>query len=245
MEELHSTFKWDDSKGTNPFYFFSNFPGLIDDRVWAEGLLVFYEVFAFLEGAIQRQIDTPVGKFDHPSLKRIPGFEADLSMFYGADWKRTHRPKDRECVRQVIAHLEEIEKTDPVLLIAYIYHLYLGLLSGGQILRKKQRLMRPSQFAQQSSVVDFDPKEVPELKKFIKNTMDDVAATMSDDSKKQILDESVKVFQFNCELIRSVRSTNEALLKIGRSVAFAAIFAVLAILFYMSLSSTEEDEKQL
>lgn len=213
--------------------------------MWAEGLLVFYEVFSFLEGSIQRQIDTLVGKFDHPALKRIPGFEADLAMFYGADWKQTHRPKDRECVRQVLAHLEEIEKSDPVLLIAYIYHLYLGLLSGGQILRKKQKLLRASQFAKQSSVVDFDPKDIPELKKFIKDTMNDVAATMCEDTRNRILEESVKVFQFNCELIRSVRSTNDALLRIGRSVAIAAIFGVLAIMFYMSLSSTEDDEKQL
>lgn len=213
--------------------------------MWAEGLLVFYEVFSFLEGSIQRQHDTAVGKFDHPALKRVPGFEADLALFYGADWKVTHRPADRECVRQVLAHLEEIEKSDPVLLTAYIYHLYLGLLSGGQILRKKQKLMRASQFAKGSSVVDFDPKDIQELKKFIKDTMTDLADTMDEDTKKRILDESVKVFQFNCELIRSVRSTNYALLKIGRSLTLAVIFAVLAIMLYTHLSSTEDDEKQL
>lgn len=208
-------------------------------------MLVFYEVFSFLEGSIGRLHTTPIGKFDHPALKRVPGFEADLTSFYGAEWKRTHRPKDRESVRRVLAHLEEIEKSEPILLVAYIYHLYLGLLSGGQILRKKQKLMRASKFAKESSVVDFEPKEIQELKDFIKSTMKDVADNLDENTKKRILDESIKVFQFNCELIRSVRSTNDALLRIGRSLMFATIFVISAIFLYMYLGSAEEEEKEL
>ena len=40
-----------------------------------------------------------------------------------------------------IDHLKHIaEEDEPLLLVAYIYHLYMGLLSGGQILSKKRQL---------------------------------------------------------------------------------------------------------
>lgn len=39
-----------------------------------------------------------------------------------------------------IEHLQELERSNPQLLLAYVYHLYLGLLSGGQILAKKRRM---------------------------------------------------------------------------------------------------------
>ena len=35
-----------------------------DDSVWAEGLLVFYEVFRFLEGAVQRTKDSLLGEYN-------------------------------------------------------------------------------------------------------------------------------------------------------------------------------------
>ena len=39
-----------------------------------------------------------------------------------------------------IDHLKHIaEEDEPLLLVAYIYHLYMGLLSGGQILSKKRQ----------------------------------------------------------------------------------------------------------
>lgn len=38
------------------------------------------------------------------------------------------------------SHIETLHKKDPYLVIPYIYHLYLGLLSGGQVLKEKRRL---------------------------------------------------------------------------------------------------------
>lgn len=48
----------------------------------------------------------------------------------GADWKRDYVP--RPAVADYLSHLEILEKEDPYLLTAYFYHLYMGLLSGGQ-----------------------------------------------------------------------------------------------------------------
>jgi len=41
-----------------------------------------------------------------------------------------------------VDRLKEAEAEDPYLLVAYIYHLYAGLLSGGQVLRGKRRLAK-------------------------------------------------------------------------------------------------------
>ena len=53
-----------------------------------------------------------------------------------------HGGKMREtsCVKSYISHLEKVESENPYLLSAYIYHLYMGLLSGGQILSAKKRI---------------------------------------------------------------------------------------------------------
>ncbi len=45
------------------------------DGVWAEGLLVFYEVFQYLEGALDRYSHTLVGEVDIPGIRRKEAFE--------------------------------------------------------------------------------------------------------------------------------------------------------------------------
>ncbi|XP_065222307.1 uncharacterized protein Ho [Planococcus citri] len=214
--------------------------GLIDDRVWAEGLLVFYEVFRYLEEAMDRLPNTNVGKFKNESLMRTKYFETDLETYYGKDW-RTSQPS-RECVRKYVEHLETLEQTEPDLLIAYIYHLYLGLLSGGRILRKKQKVMAFSRFSKQSTVVDFDAKVVSEMKKFIKDTTNEIAENLDEKAKQQILDESVTVFKLNCDIIRSVDSAQHVVNKAFWSVVYIglALFAMIALYMYRTPDTTSE-----
>ena len=66
-------------------------------------------------------------------------------------WLRTHNLRQRvisqfhrkirpKALVKYIDHLKHIaEEDEPLLLVAYIYHLYMGLLSGGQILSKKRQ----------------------------------------------------------------------------------------------------------
>lgn len=51
------------------------------DRVWAEGLLVFYEVFQFLEGALDRYSHTLVGELDIRGIRRKEAFEKVRQFF--------------------------------------------------------------------------------------------------------------------------------------------------------------------
>ncbi|KAJ9600796.1 hypothetical protein L9F63_001008 [Diploptera punctata] len=108
---------------------------LSDNDVWAEGLLVFYEIFRFLDEAMEHLKDTHVGQLCIDGMQRTEAFQKDLNYYLGADWTKDYKP--RESVAKYLIHLKNLEKSDPDLLMAYIYHLYMGLLSGGQILRKK------------------------------------------------------------------------------------------------------------
>ena len=79
-----------------------------------------------------------MGDLDIEGLRRSHALEKDLDHFFGPSWRTKENP---EAVTKYIEHLQKIaDEDEPQLLIAYIYHLYMGLLSGGQILAKKRQL---------------------------------------------------------------------------------------------------------
>ena len=106
-----------------------------DDSVWAEGLLVFYEVFKFLEAALECHADSLLGELLLPGMARTAALEADLAHYLGPRWQEGYvlRPE----VQLYITHLQKLQDENPYMLIPYIYHLYMGLFSGGQVLRAK------------------------------------------------------------------------------------------------------------
>jgi len=64
---------------------------MTEDEVWAEGLLVFAEVFRYLEEAVKRN-DAALGHYGEIQglLGRAAAFEADLTHFYGQNWRSQH-----------------------------------------------------------------------------------------------------------------------------------------------------------
>ncbi|XP_076231039.1 heme oxygenase isoform X2 [Calliopsis andreniformis] len=184
--------------------------GFFDDSVWADGLLVFYEIFRYLEGAMVRLKNTKIGLFPLDRLERTKAFERDLDFYLGKGWMKHYSP--RESVVKYLMHLREIEDTDPMLLMAYIYHLYMGLLSGGIILRKKRQLMQkifPFKEIQThgSNITTFENNSIFELKKTIRDTMNRIAETLDEDTKNKLIEESRIVFALNNEIIKSVHGT--------------------------------------
>lgn len=62
----------------------------------------------------------------------LQALERDLVHFLGNDWNGASyeiRPE----VGKYLARLKVVEAENPYLLVAYIYHMYMGLLSGGQV----------------------------------------------------------------------------------------------------------------
>lgn len=192
---------------------------------------------------MDRLPNSNVGKFKNESLMRTTYFEKDLETYYGEDWQANNPP--RECVRKYIQHLEKLERSEPDLLIAYIYHLYLGLLSGGRILRKKQKVMSFSRYSKQSTVVDFDTNIVLELKRFIKDTTNAIADTLDESTKQRLLDESVTVFKLNCDLIRSVDSAQHVVNRAFWSVSYIGLAILAMIVLYMYKTASNDANEKL
>ena len=67
-------------------------------------------------------------------MARTEAFESDLNHYYGQEWKKQYQVRPE--VQSYLDHLQEIEKQNPYLIMAYVYHLYMGIFSGGQILMK-------------------------------------------------------------------------------------------------------------
>uniref|UniRef100_A0A2A4K4E4 Heme oxygenase n=1 Tax=Heliothis virescens TaxID=7102 RepID=A0A2A4K4E4_HELVI len=114
---------------------------LRDEEVWGGGLFIFYHIFGFLEDAKERLHMPDFDKlFVNKALYRKKAFEDDLTHYLGENWRSIPKAMALE---NYIEHLQELERSSPQLLMAYVYHLYLGLLSGGQILAKKRRGFQP------------------------------------------------------------------------------------------------------
>ena len=84
----------------------------------------------------------------------------------------------------------QIEGDNPYLLISYIYHLYMGLLSGGQILSKKRSIFGSSQKkgGPGNATTEFGPElPIGTLKKKLREATNRVAEDLDEETKKAIL----------------------------------------------------------
>eukprot|EP00095_Tigriopus_kingsejongensis_P011351 snap_masked-scaffold383_size189472-processed-gene-0.14 protein:Tk11351 transcript:snap_masked-scaffold383_size189472-processed-gene-0.14-mRNA-1 annotation:"heme oxygenase 1-like" len=172
--------------------------------VWAEGLLVFYEIFRELEQAMEHHRDSLIGEFDIPGLRRTQAFEADLDFYLGPNWRQTYQIRPE--VASYLTHLKQIQGENPYLLMAYIYHLYMGLLSGGQVLKGKQNFFsagsKPSALGG-NAVTEYGDQTITSLKKAIRDTANRVAPDLDEETRKAILEEGIRVFQLNNTIIKS------------------------------------------
>ncbi len=198
---------------------------LTDDAVWAEGLLVFYEVFRYLEEALERRSDSLLGDLrieEGGLLSRTEAFEKDLLHFMGKDWKDGYSPRSE--VRQYLRHLEEIENSEPYLLAAYVYHLYMGLLSGGQILKEKRSLLgRRKEERAGEAVTHFGTEHsLPWLKKQMRDSVDHFGEQLDPDVREKVILEGVTVFNLNNTIIRSVRGVDD--------IFYRKLFNILSLL---------------
>jgi len=202
---------------------------LTDERVWSEGILTFTNVFLFLEEALTRNQDSLLGDLDVDGMRRTEAFYKDLKTFYGDKWEeRLHGMRETPSVKNYIRHLEKVERENPYLLSAYIYHLFMGLLSGGQILSAKKRISRQTKSSDGEEIFKVDkPHSVSSLKKKIREAMESMSEHLDEETKENILIEGVKVFELNNTLIHSVKGVDEALWRLTKKVLMIALVFIL------------------
>lgn len=197
----------------------SSISALSDNNVWADGLLVFYEIFRYLEENVPEDL-LPL------EFHRTKAFESDLTFYLGENWKRDYEIRDS--VKTYLKHLYDIKTHSPTLLLAYVYHLYMGLLSGGQILQKK-RSLNPlgSGDNEGDTVTYFDGYTIAELKKKMRDLVDTKAQEFDESMKILLIAESKMVFHLNNEIVRSVRGVNRANLR-----KFGIVLVIVIVIFY-------------
>lgn len=201
-----------------------------DNNVWIEGLLIFYEVFKYLETTLSTCTNNKhIQKFNLEDMKRTAAFEADLNHYLGADWKLDYKP--RESVVKYLHHLEQLKEKDVTLLIAYVYHLYLGVLSGGQIINKKRNFSLFKSDYKDQVLTFSDSVNIGQLKRDVKARLDELGDELSADVKDALLVESREVFLLNNSIIKSIsqKSINYALLK---KFVYVAVVAILVKKFF-------------
>ncbi|XP_065078986.1 heme oxygenase 1 [Ochlerotatus camptorhynchus] len=200
---------------------------LYDSAVWAEGLLIFYEIFKYLEQNVSHD-------FLPEEYHRTQQFEEDLQFYLGTDWKAKHQPRKEVC--DYIKHLEKIQRENSNLLVAYVYHLYMGLLSGGQILQKRRNISKKfnpfaSKGKEGAALTTFEDHSIYELKQKMRKTIDDFGVRLDDDTKMQLIEESRKVFEMNNEIIKTVKGVNRANLKtLGYILLIIVAYLILKFL---------------
>lgn len=142
---------------------------------------------------------------------RTEQFEKDLNFYKGDNWKKFYKP--REAVCKYLAHLNHIKETNALLLIPYVYHLYLGLLSGGQILSKKRKIMQKftssennedDAESQGNALLSFPNHSLHQLKNNLKAIIDDYSKDFDIELRRALIEESQKVFELNNMIINSV-----------------------------------------
>lgn len=191
---------------------------------------MFYEIFKYLEENVSDQI-LPA------EYHRTEQFEKDLQFYKGSDWQKTY--KVRESVQLYLNHLYDINEKNPLLLMAYVYHLYMGLLSGGQILSKKRKIATKfmRNFREQrgdddivepgSHLTSFPHKSVLELKNNLRHIIDEFGEDFDDKTRQELIEESKRVFELNNVIINSVEGVSAQLKKNLRNFLCYMLLAVL------------------
>lgn len=218
-----------------------------DNSVWAEGLLCFYEIFKFLEEALDRLSHTLISELDINGMRRTKAFEEDLHFFYGKEWlENVYQPCP--AVSAYIDYLQCLEKENPHMLAAYIYHLFMGLFSGGQILRKKRSLEASLTFktvnvnGQQpgEAVTDFGDVPIFKLKKQMVDAMENIASQLGEEDRWKLIEESKNVFRMNNKMIRTI-NTNRIVLKKFFNFALIAVPTAIAIYYGCKMISSSSN----
>jgi len=205
--------------------------------VWADGLLIFYDVFKFLEEAMTRTSDSLIGELDIQGMRRTDAFRKDLTYYMGKGWEKNYQP--RPLVAEYIQYLKDLEEREPHLLMAYIYHLYMGLLSGGQILQKKRQVINKfiPVFGQAKNadegyaVTTYQEKSISHMKRELVKKMNEVAGELDEPTRQKLIEESRTVFIKNNQIIKTVKGTTEAFLKRNLIILFVLLMITLVVVY--------------
>lgn len=153
-----------------------------------------------MEEEIERNKDHPhfAPLYFPAELHRHEALARDLEYFYGPDWQS--QVSCSQATQRYVDRIHQVGQEDPVLLVAHAYTRYMGDLSGGQVLRKvAQRAMKLPPTGEGLEFYNFDAiHSAKSFKQLYRSRMNELELDM--ETKKSLVDEAVKAFQFNMEV---------------------------------------------
>ena len=209
---------------------------MTDDAVWAEGLLTFYEIFKFLEEAMDRLSHTLIGELDIKGMRRTKAFEEDLQFYYGKEWLENEYQPNNE-VTAFLEYLRTLESEDPHRLAAYIDYFYFGFFTGGQLLRRKRsleaslRLRKGNESGNGESVTDLFDISIHKLKKQMMEATEHIAESVGEEDRRKLIEESKHVFRMNNKIIRAVKGIDRVILRKLMNFTLIALPIMLVVYF--------------
>mmetsp|Transcript_17598 Transcript_17598/g.28657 ORF Transcript_17598/g.28657 Transcript_17598/m.28657 type:complete len:232 (+) Transcript_17598:89-784(+) len=164
-----------------------------DRKAYGDAVSHFYYIF----DAIERQL--ALNKHEN-GLKEIAAFlsimsraermKRDLRYFLGADWKPDIKSMPVS-VREYVAYIEEVSRERPICLLPYVYHNWMAILAGGQIIRRLATHGMSLPHGKGVSMFAFDGETRASLKRRFKDSV--CSIKLDAETRKQVLDESTKV----------------------------------------------------
>jgi len=222
---------------------------LTSPDLYGEALSLFYPIFAKIEDIIEvHKEHEQIGKV-HPLLdliRRAPRFQKDMEFYLTSDRRKELEQMvqsgENPVMEEYLQHLDRISKEEPVLILAYIYHEYAGILAGGQIIKKiVQKALGLSKESDDGvqcfcmSDKTIAPKIVMARIKKILN--EDIA--LAEGQRQRVVDEGVEVFRRNNALVNTIHTTSawaeasQACLK--RIVIPLVGIAVFSVVYFCTL----------
>eukprot|EP01118_Nematostelium_gracile_P008314 TRINITY_DN2754_c0_g1_i1.p2 TRINITY_DN2754_c0_g1~~TRINITY_DN2754_c0_g1_i1.p2 ORF type:complete len:182 (+),score=46.73 TRINITY_DN2754_c0_g1_i1:186-731(+) len=136
-----------------------------------------------------------------PIVLRSKKFEQDLEFYYGKGWEKVPPSK---IARDYAQWIVDISNKEPLILIAIIYHLYMALLAGGQIIRgwAKRSMRLPEHDG--TNIFEFDTGDIP-LRQFFRRYRARVnEIQVRENLIDEMAKEGTKIFEKNNQIIQSL-----------------------------------------
>ena len=190
-----------------------------DRRLYGLALLRFYVIFRTLKTLSMPHVresqsfETLRVHLDTVLFSRVQAFEADLDFYFHAGWSdQLEEAQKMPSVASYVQHLENLEREDPRLLIPYMYHLSLAILSGGQMMRRLVRRAFSLSSDRGMAVLTFDGTldgtwtgtTKATIKAGFKHAVDAMSASWTEELRQRVVAGSVDVFKRNNILVSAL-----------------------------------------